>query len=738
MIKRFMIVVLTVVLLAAIAVPALAADVRYANAKTVKVYSEQDTSSKVLKKLKGGASVLIEQDSGSWVAILVQGKTDGQRLGWIRSSQLSSTMPQKYCKHSWEPWQLLYRPTCTEKGKRSRVCSKCGKKVTESLKALGHDWGKWRVTKEATCAKKGLRTHTCKTCGKKEKEEYFAEHTYGKWTTTLEPTCTREGEREHTCKVCGEKATQALKKLPHEYEWNVIVETTDHSAGTRAKVCKVCGHETNEESFDPEGTLRIKDRGEDVFHMQQLLVEQSYLNKGGADGVFGSGTEKALIKYQKDRGLNPDGIAWPQTLKDLEHDFGDWKTVKEMTRAEDGERIRVCRGCGFTQHEVISAGAVFEKGDRGEDVRALQQFLKEIGYDAGSLDGIYGRKLDNALAAFAKDNNMTTVNGKFRPADVDAIVSAWLKQIPDEKWKGEGGLALNVTPLDGADDSDIVTYNWSATNLGDEDVTFAAVLLSFGDVPDFRAGSLVMQLDGKNMTKNSGNSVSGSFSVDEDWGEGRLNFTAIAMNDKTGEIWMSNIVDFDNDAAQEFKIVAPKVQTIDVNDLPDGTYAIAFNPGDVFNGASGTFINATHIFTMDVYDGAEVNALTTGDTLMVENEAYSVVTVGNEDGAITINPDDEDQAPIALIPLDEECYEYRLFLEDDAATYTEAGMTTLVLDDTAVYNDSADLDKEPIIANGDDIANAITTSEDTYFNEYNTTVRVENGKVVEINRIYVP
>ena len=52
--------------------------------------------------------------------------------------------------------------------------------------------------------------------------------------------------------------------------------------------------------------------------MQQLLIEQGYLNAGGADGIFGGGSEKALMQYQKDRDLNPDGIGWPQTLKDLE------------------------------------------------------------------------------------------------------------------------------------------------------------------------------------------------------------------------------------------------------------------------------------------------------------------------------------------------------------------------------------------------------------------------------------
>ena len=45
-----------------------------------------------------------------------------------------------------------------------------------------------------------------------------------------------------------------------------------------------------------------------------------------------------------------------------------------------------------------------------------------------------------------------------------------------------------------------------------------------------------MQLDGYTLKKNSGNSVSGTFSVDDNWGEGNLNFAGLAIDEKTGNI----------------------------------------------------------------------------------------------------------------------------------------------------------------------------------------------------------
>ena len=736
-------------LIATLAFGALAAyqGTMYVNRSSVNVYKEDSTSSKVIRTYKGGRSVYVDDVSpnGKWAQILVEDtKHGGQMLGFIQMKYLSKKMPPEYCKHDWGKWKVTREATCTEKGKRERTCKICGKTQTETIKAEGHSWGKWKVTQEATCVKKGSRSRTCKVCGKKETEQYYAEHTWGSWSMTKEPTCTEKGERERTCKVCKKVDTQSLDKLPHEYEWEIIVEATDHSSGTRAKICKVCGHDGGEESFDPEGTLRRGDRGETVRRMQQLLVEQGYLNANGADGIFGGGSEKALIQYQKDRNLNPDGIGWPQTLKDLEHDFGPWEIVKEMTRTEAGERKRVCLGCGFEQTEVIQAGTTFERGRRGDDIRALQQLVKGLGYDAGGVDGIYGKKLDAAMAAFAADRSLVVEAGKIRPADVDAVVNEWLGTISPDKWQGEGdtasavNLALTVTPSGEPDGTGIQTYSWSLTNMGDTDANFTALLLTFGDTPDFKADNLVMQLDGYTLKKNSGNSVSGTFSVDDNWGEGNLNFAGLAVDEKTGNIWLSNAIEFDNSTAQSTKTVAPQVVDVDVNALADGQYPVSFDRGDILSGSTGIYMNAVHIYSMDVYDIVDVDTLTAGDTLVVSGEAIPVTSVERRDSDVLVNGGLDGENGVVLGPIGEDSNGYRVWLESDLPTYTELCVTTLVLADNAVFNDSWNIEADPVKAGYDGIVKAITESENDYFGQYNTTIRLEAGKVVEINRVYVP
>ncbi len=747
--KKLIVSLLALLLMASLAYGALAAyqGTMYVNRSSVNVYKEDNTNSKVIRKYKGGQAVYVDDISpnGKWAQTLVEDtKHGGQMLGFIQMKYLSKKMPPEYCSHEWGKWKVTKEATCTEKGKRERTCKICGKKQTETIKATGHSWNKWKITKEATCVDKGSRTRTCKVCGERETEQFYAEHTWGAWRMTKEPTCTEKGERERKCKVCGKVSTQALDKLPHEYEWEVIVETTDHSAGTRAKICKVCGHDGGEESFDPEGTLRRGDRGDAVRRMQQLLVEQGYLNANGADSIFGGGSEKALIQYQKDRNLNPDGIGWPQTLKDLEHDFGPWEIVKEMTRTEAGERKRVCQGCGFEQTEVIEAGTTFERGRRGDDIRAMQQLLNALGYNAGGVDGIYGKKLDAALAAFAAERELVVEDGKVRPADVDAVFNEWLKTVSADKWKGEGdtasavNLALTVTPSSDADDTGIQTYSWSLTNMGNTDANFTALLLTFGDTPDFKADNLVMQLDGYTMKKNSGNSVSGTFSVDASWGEGNLNFAGLAVDEKTGDIWLSNAVEFDNSTEPATKTVAPQTVEVDVNALPDGEYPVAFNRGDILSGATGIYMNAVHIFSMDIYDIVDVNTLTAGDTLVVSGEEIPVTSVERSDSEVLVNGGLDGENGVVLGPIDEDTNGYRVWLESDMATFTELGVTTLVLADNAEFNDSWNIDAEPVKVSHDGIVSAIAESDNDYFNQYNTSIRVEDGKVVEIKRVYVP
>lgn len=58
------------------------------------------------------------------------------------------------------------------------------------------------------------------------------------------------------------------------------------------------------------------DNGAQVKALQMLLVGNGY-STNGVDGVFGSGTHNAVIKYQRSKGLSPDGVCGPATWNKL-------------------------------------------------------------------------------------------------------------------------------------------------------------------------------------------------------------------------------------------------------------------------------------------------------------------------------------------------------------------------------------------------------------------------------------
>ena len=69
-------------------------------------------------------------------------------------------------------------------------------------------------------------------------------------------------------------------------------------------------------SATAEALSRKGSRGNEVKAVQQALKDRG-LYTGSVDGIFGSATEAAVKKFQKQQGLTADGIAGPQTLKRL-------------------------------------------------------------------------------------------------------------------------------------------------------------------------------------------------------------------------------------------------------------------------------------------------------------------------------------------------------------------------------------------------------------------------------------
>ncbi len=282
------------------------------------------------------------------------------------------------------------------------VVIKTSDPTEEELKYLTpheHTFTDWYELEAATCSEPGLRCRTCTACGYRVVEKSpRLEHKIAEVIILRPATCIQKGIGYERCEVCNTLRQVEIPEVPHSYgAWEVTVETTDHSSGTRQRICSVCGA-VQTEQFDPEGTLRKGAQGDAVREIQTLLSDQGFLDHHYVDGAFGDYTERAVADFQMAIGLTSDGVAWPQTIDQLYHEFSEWTAEGEEDYYSPIHYERTCSKCGFT--ETVDFGIKLQEGDVGHDVAELQRRLTELGFDAGYADGAFGGGTKAAVTAY--------------------------------------------------------------------------------------------------------------------------------------------------------------------------------------------------------------------------------------------------------------------------------------------------------------------------------------------------
>ena len=155
-------------------------------------------------------------------------------------------------------------------------------------------------------------------------------------------------------------------------------------------------------------TLEYGSEGSAVKKMQQKLKDLGYLS-GSADGIFGVGTQAAVIAFQKNNNLTADGKAGSATLS---------KLYSGRANKASGSAVKISdkQKGGRDTTDIASTGyETLQNGSEGTAVRKLQERLKKLGYAVGSVDGKFGDATEAAVMAFQAQNNLT-VDGKAGPA----------------------------------------------------------------------------------------------------------------------------------------------------------------------------------------------------------------------------------------------------------------------------------------------------------------------------------
>ena len=179
-----------------------------------------------------------------------------------------------------------------------------------------------------------------------------------------------------------------------------------------------------------------------------------------------------------------------------------------------------------------------------------------------------------------------------------------------------------------------------------------------------------------------------------------------------------------------------------VNPLPDTTMenltdailAVSLEEGDAYVDDSGKMQMDVKIYTYDKYDMADISNLKVGDIIVTHAGEVEVSSLErSESGLLHINGGLEEGG------FDLFTDESGIFYEtgfNDAKNWYEVGEETIRVSVDFKGYDNADPDKgEVIYYPGDFLIEGVV---DYDFTPHNTTIRVSEGQIVEMHRVYVP
>ena len=207
----------------------------------------------------------------------------------------------------------------------------------------------------------------------------------------------------------------------------------------------------------------------------------------------------------------------------------------------------------------------------------------------------------------------------------------------------------------------------------------------------------------------------------------------------------SSAVPASSRAAEEGAIEPINMLTWTLDDL-DKTDTVTFISAGIVSGVQNGSLTA-NVFSYDLYKKEDIESLAVGDKITFHEEGaeqnqlatVEVKSIEKNDqyGLVSINGGMEESGGLDLKPEDDDTYRTMTF--DDYPVYYAMGEKTMLLAEDVVLKDSsADPQAEAIETTGAAAVAAAINADPDNWTVYNTTLVVQDGRVKEVRRIWVP
>ncbi len=161
---------------------------------------------------------------------------------------------------------------------------------------------------------------------------------------------------------------------------------TASAAASVTAIAVNAGRDTAETAIElsvEAAVLRQGSRGGEVKEVQRRLKQWGYYS-GAVDGIFGSGTKKAVISFQKKNGLTADGIVGKATYAAL--------GMNDSYNVLDGNKNNKPSSSNYSSSDVyLMAKAIYAEG-RGES------YTGQVAIGAGIMNRLRSPSFPNTIS----------------------------------------------------------------------------------------------------------------------------------------------------------------------------------------------------------------------------------------------------------------------------------------------------------------------------------------------------